>query len=245
MSVNWYSYPDADAAAKACAKRTLSYLELALGGGRDASWAVSGGTTPKLMFRHIVEMGKEARIDWGRVQLFFVDERAVGPTDPESNYRLCEEHFIGPAHFPHRNIHRIHGELPPDQAAQGYAADLAGYFGLSDGELPEFDVIHRGMGADAHTASLFPGEPLIEDRDGLVAAVYVEKLEKYRITMLPGILLNARHTVVLAAGADKADALWNVFCEAHEPLKYPPQIDTPHGRNVAWFLDDAASARLR
>lgn len=245
MSANWYSYPAPDDAAKACAKRILSYLDLVLGGERDASFAVSGGSTPKLMFRYLVALGNEARLDWRRVHLFFVDERAVGPKDPESNFRLCEEHFIGPAHFPHRNVHRIHGEMAPDQAARLYADDIANYFDLAEGEMPAFDVIHRGMGADAHTASLFPGEPLIEDRDQLVAAVYVEKLGKYRVTMLPGILLHARHTVVLAAGADKVDPLWNVFCAPHEPLLYPSQIDTPHGRNVAWFVDDAAAARLK
>lgn len=240
MSANWYSYPTAEEAAKACAKKIAIHLEQALDGQRTATLAVSGGSTPKLMFAHLARQP----LDWSRVHLFFVDERCVSPDHADSNFQLCDEHFLKPAHFPHRNVHRMRGEMRPEQAAQLYADELADFFELPPGEMPAFDVIHRGMGADAHTASLFPGEPLIEDRDGLAAAVYVEKLAKYRITLLPGVLLNARHTVVLAAGADKADSLWQVFNTPHRPLELPSQIDTPHGRNVAWYLDQAAAEKL-
>lgn len=240
MSANWYSYPTAEEAAKACAKKIAIHLAEALDGHRPATLAVSGGSTPKLMFAHLAPQ----TLDWSRVHLFFVDERCVPPDHADSNFQLCEEHFLKPAHFPHRNVHRMRGEMRPEQAAQLYADEIADFFELPAGEMPAFDVIHRGMGADAHTASLFPGEPLIEDRDGLVAAVYVEKLAKYRITLLPGVLLNARHTVVLAAGADKADPLWQVFNTPHRPLELPSQIDTPHGRNVSWYLDQSAAAKL-
>lgn len=240
MSVNWYAYSTPDDAAAHCAQRILRELETALDAGRPLSLAVSGGSTPKLMFGHLAR----TRFDWRQVHLFFVDERCVGPSDPESNYRMCEESFIKPAHFPQAHVHRIKGELQPDVAAQLYAEEIRDFFELAPGELPAFDVIHRGMGADAHTASLFPGEPLIDDREGICAAVWVPKLEKYRITLLPGVLLHARQTVVLAAGADKAEPLNAVFNAEHEPLKYPSQIDTPHGRNVAWYLDRVAAAKL-
>ncbi len=240
MSVNWYAYATPDDAAAHCAQRIFRELETALNASRPVSLAVSGGSTPKLMFGHM----SRTRFDWSEVHLFFVDERCVGPTDPDSNYRMCEESFIRPAHFPARNVHRIKGELRPDDAARIYQDEITAFFDLKPGELPAFDVIHRGMGADAHTASLFPGEPLIEDREGICASVWVPKLGKYRITLLPGVLLHARHTVVLAAGADKAEPLHQVFNADHDPLQYPSQIDTPHGRNVAWYLDEAAAAKL-
>ncbi len=110
MSVNWYAYSTPDDAAAHCAQRIFRELETALDGGRPVSLAVSGGSTPKLMFAHMAR----TRFDWKQVHLFFVDERCVGPSDPESNYRMCEESFIRPAHFPVANIHRIKGELPPD-----------------------------------------------------------------------------------------------------------------------------------
>ena len=97
--------------------------------------------------------------------------------------------------------------MPARTAAQRYSAALTKFFKLAPGEMPRLDVIHRGMGPDAHTASLFPGEPLIDDRDNLVAAVYVEKMTQWRITLLPGVLLAAQQTVMLVAGEDKAEAV--------------------------------------
>ncbi|MGB9611442.1 MAG: 6-phosphogluconolactonase, partial [Bryobacteraceae bacterium] len=143
-----------------------------------------------------------------------------------------------------QNVHRVEGELPPGEAARRYEAEIRSFFRLAPGALPQFDVIHRGLGADAHTASLFPGEPLIEDREGIAAAVWVEKLSAWRITLLPGVLLNARHTVVLATGADKAEALRNVFLAPHEPKQFPGQLGLREGLAMTWFLDEAAAQWL-
>ena len=110
--------------------------------------------------------------------------------------------------------------------------------------MPRFDVVHRGMGPDAHTASLFPGDPLIEDRDSIAAANFAPKFHQWRVTLLPGALLAARHTVFLVAGADKKEAVRAVFHEEYDPMKYPAQIASHHGRGVAWFLDQAAGEPL-
>ena len=99
------------------------------------------------------------------------------------------------------------------------------------------------MGPDAHTASLFPGEPLIDDRENLVAAAYVEKFHQWRITLLPGVLLAARNTIMLVAGEDKAEPLHAVLEEPYDPKKYPTQLVTQSKGNVIWFVDKAA-ARL-
>ena len=130
----------------------------------------------------------------------------------------------------------------PEVAARRYEEDIRNFFGLEPGEMPHFDVIHRGMGPDAHTASLFPGEPLIDDRQGIAAAVYVAKLAQWRITLLPGVLEAARSTAMLVTGPDKAEALRAVFQEPYEPKKYPAQLGS-RGGAVTWFLDQAA-ARL-
>jgi 6-phosphogluconolactonase len=107
--------------------------------------------------------------------------------------------------------------------------------------MPHFDMIHRGMGADAHMASLFPGEPLIDDREGIAAAVFVRHLNAWRVTLLPGVLLAAKHNVFLVTGADKAEAVRAVFHEEYDPKKYPAQMASHHGRGVSWFLDEAAA----
>jgi len=237
MSLHWRSYPTAQVAAEASARHILTLLDNALAGQDRATMAVSGGGTPRLLFQELAK----ARYDWQRVHLFWVDERAVPPTDPESNYRLAEEFLIHPAHIPRRNIHRVASELMAERAAEHYVADIRKFFELEDGELPHFDIVQQGMGPDAHTASLFPGEPLIEDREGIAAAVLAPKAPQWRITLLPGVLLAARHTVFLVAGDDKAEAVRAVFQDDYDPRRLPAQIVSHHGRSVYWFLDDSAT----
>jgi 6-phosphogluconolactonase len=237
MSVRRFTAPDAPAAAEACAHHVISVLDEAIAGKEFATFAVSGGSTPRLLFQKLAA----TRFPWEHVQLFWVDERCVPPSDPASNYKLTEETLIRPAHIPHRNVHRIIGEIDPKAAAARYAAEIREFFGLEEGEMPHFDLVHRGMGPDAHTASLFPGDPMIENREDITAAVYAPQFKQWRVTLLPGPLLAASHTVFLVAGEDKQEAVRAVFQEEYDPKKYPAQIASHHGRGVVWFLDEAAA----
>ena len=237
----WRSYPGAHETAAAAARHIMMLLDNALAGQDRATFAVSGGSTPKLLFQELVK----ASYRWERVHLFWVDERAVPPTDAQSNYRLAEEFLIAPAHIPRRNIHRIQSERMPERAAEHYVDEIRAFFDVEEGDLPRFDVIQQGMGPDAHTASLFPGEPLIEDREQIAAAVFAAKIPQWRITLLPGVLLKARHSVFLVSGEDKAEAVRAVFHDDHDPLRLPAQVIAHHARSVTWFLDDAASLLLR
>jgi 6-phosphogluconolactonase len=237
MSAIWHPYANPDAAAEACAHHILGLLEEALSGKEFATLAVSGGSTPKLLFQKMVAM----KFDWSRVHLFFVDERMVPPTDDESNFKLANENLVIPAKIPRSHVHRIEGELTPDRAASRYIIEIERFFDLDDGKLPHFDVIHQGTGPDAHTASLFPGDPLINDRERIAAATYSQSKKNWRVTLLPGVLLAARHNVFLVSGEDKAEAVHNVFEADYDPMKYPAQTVTHHGRKVAWFLDNAAA----
>jgi len=227
-------------AAQACAVRAEQYLREALQERGVATLAVSGGSTPKLMFDALAGSG----LDWSRIHLFWVDERCVPPDDEQSNYLLARNALIEPAGIPESNVHRVAGELSPEAAAARYAAQLREHFG--PGAIPVLDVLHCGMGPDAHTASLFPGDTLnIHDRDGLTAAVYAPKLPNWRVTLLPAVLLAARHTLMLVTGADKADTLFDVLRgEAYDPVRQPVQLLQREGKDVAWFLDTAAGARL-
>jgi 6-phosphogluconolactonase len=239
MSVQRNIYSGAQSAAEHCGDHILHLLKKSLSGESIATLAISGGTTPRPMFDQMAK----AQLDWSGVHLFWVDERAVPPNDAQSNYRLAEDTLIRPAHIPSRNVHRIEAELQPGEAASRYADELRSFFSLAPGEMPHFDVIHRGIGPDAHTASLFPGEPLIDDRENLVAAVWVEKMNQWRITMLPGVLLAARHTAMLVCGTDKAKPVQQIFKGPFDSKKYPAQALAHHGRAVTWFFDVAA-ARL-
>lgn len=233
-------FPTPAETAEACTQAIVETLTQVLQSERVATLAVSGGTAIKLLFPRLVAAG----LPWGRIHVFWADERAVPPDHEQSNYRLANELLLTPARIPAANIHRIQAELAPDVAAARYVDEIRAFFRLQPGELPRFDVIHHGMGPDAHTASLFPGEPLIEDRTGLAAAVYVEKMTQWRITLLPGVLLKPRRTLFFVTGAEKAEAARAVLQQAYEPLKYPSQVVDRNAVHVTWFLDAAAAARV-
>lgn len=228
------------AAAEACGARLQSIISEAVAERGIANIAVSGGTTPKLLFQYLAAQDA----NWDNVHLFWVDERAVPPGDPQSNFTLAQENWLNPAGFPASNVHRIRAELPVMEAAERYADEIANHFELAEGQLPVFDAIQQGMGADAHTASLFPGEECISDRTGVAAAVYVDKLKAARITLLPGVLIAARNTLMLVTGADKAEALRTVWNAAAPPSEAPACLTWEHSGEVTWFLDDAAAAGI-
>jgi 6-phosphogluconolactonase len=229
--------PDAPAAAEACSRRLSDLLHATLARAPFATLAISGGSSPKPMFDSLAR----SAVLWERVHLFWVDERCVPPTDGASNYRLAFERLIAPARIPEANVHRIHGEIDPRDAAASYEDELRRFFELRDGGMPSFDVMHRGVGPDAHTASLFPGEPLIRSGQGIAAAVFAPQFRQWRVTLLPGALEAAKNTVVLAAGADKAEAVRAVFEDPYDPAKLPAQIGA---RQACWFLDEAAARLL-
>jgi 6-phosphogluconolactonase len=214
--------PNDAAAAEACAQEMLALIAAARDAAGRARVAISGGSSPKPMFAKMAAAG----FDWTGVDIFFVDERCVPPTDSASNYKMANEYLLRPAGIPPAQVHRIAGEIDPHEAARQYAAGLP----------PVFDIIHRGMGPDAHTASLFPGDPLIEDRTNLTAATFAAKFNQWRVTLLPAVLLAAKHTLVLAPGADKAEALAHVFGAGHDERKYPAQLGLREGIDMSWYV---------
>jgi 6-phosphogluconolactonase len=233
--------PDKATAAKAAAEHILQSLAAARSERPLATIAVSGGSTPKLMF----EAMAAAEFDWSRVHLFWVDERCVPPDHPDSNFGMTTRAWIDRVALPPEQLHRIEGELEPGQAAADYQAGIRRFFELEGDGLPRFDVVHLGMGPDSHTASLFPGEELINDRRGIASSVYVASKQSYRVTLLPGVLLNAAETVFLVSGSDKAEPLRNVFQEPLDASPRPVQLFARESANVRWFLDEAAGGYLR
>jgi 6-phosphogluconolactonase len=216
-------------------------LELLKNAGSKPTLAISGGSSPKLMFEYMARQP----FAWDSVHVFWVDERAVPPDDSQSNFKMANEALIEPAGIPASNVHRILAELHPEEAARRYVLAIQEHFGLRPGGLPVFDVMHRGIGPDAHTASIFPGEPLISDREGIAASVYVEKLRSWRITLLPGVLIEARKTVMLVAGPDKAEPLDRIFHGPVDPFRYPAQVVPNDPQKVEWYIDEAAAVTLR
>jgi 6-phosphogluconolactonase len=230
---------DPEAAADACAAHILKALEQTLTSQQCATIAISGGSSPKLLFSVMAK----TPFNWGNVHFFWVDERCVPPTDSRSNFKLADDALLTPAKIPPGNVHRVYGELPPGEEAVRYVADIETFFELKKGELPVFDILHRGMGPDGHTASLFPGEPLIGNRTDIAAHVWVEKMKMDRVTLLPGVLLAAKHTVLQVSGAEKAEALRHVLTGPEDLSSYPCQLGSREEK-ATWFLDEAAASQL-
>ncbi|MBV8830433.1 MAG: 6-phosphogluconolactonase [Acidobacteriaceae bacterium] len=231
---------DPTAVAHQCADFAIETLSAAVKANGRASFAISGGHSPKLLFSLLASRP----FDWSEVHFFWVDERCVPPDSDESNYKLANLSLLLPAKIPQTNIHRVHGEVTPDEGALLYIESIRTFFGLANHQLPVFDLLHRGMGPDAHTASLFPGEPLIRNETGIAAAVWVEKFKSHRVTLLPGVLKQAGQTVLQVSGSDKADALHNVLKGPEDPLQFPCQIGTRGSNRAVWFLDKAAAAKI-
>jgi 6-phosphogluconolactonase len=218
----------APALAEAAADRLAAWLDAALRARGTASLAVSGGATPVLTHRALARRP----LDWSRVHVWFCDERAVPPGDPESNYRLANETLVGPAGIPDANVHRMIGEAPDlDAEAERYARELPA----------ALDVLLLGIGPDGHTCSLFPGSALVTERARRVAAVFDSpKPPPRRITLTPPVLAAAGEALMLVEGQEKADAV----ARALDPASAPQQVPASLVRDRTWLLDAAAAARL-
>ena len=174
------------------------------------------------------------------MHIFFGDERCVPADDPASNYKMASEAFLNSVPVLKENVHRIRAEEKPEQAAREYADLLI----RSLGAAPVLDLVLLGMGADGHTASLFPGEDPNVDSASLVRAVYVAKLQTHRITMTPQAINAARRVVIAVEGLPKAPALYAVMRGPHDPVLHPVQIVSPRNGELTWLVDAAAGSEL-
>ncbi|MCL4504980.1 MAG: 6-phosphogluconolactonase [Chloroflexi bacterium] len=206
--------------------------------------ALSGGNTPNAMFRRMAARQYAGQFDWSRTHLWWSDERYLPPDSPDCNYNMAYDALIGRIAIPAANLHRVQVQLPADDAAAQYEADIVKLVGLvSDTALPAFDLVMLGLGDDGHTASLFPGTLARIPPDKLVIAHYVEKAAMVRITFTPRLINAARHVSFLVSGTAKREILARVLHGPHEPDSLPSQIIAPVNGELTWLVDrDAAGA---
>jgi 6-phosphogluconolactonase len=204
--------------------------------------AISGGHTPRRFFELLGQMPEATSLPWGRVHLFWVDERYVPPDSHMSNYRLAAETFLDKVAVPKRNIHRIPTEYDDVKAAAcSYEATIREVFGLKGDELPEFDLIVLGMGPDGHTGSLLPNSYATFDMDDLACVVYVLGDALNRITLTHPVLRAASDLAVLVSGREKADILEEVLRSEPDEVRYPIHVLWPILDKVTWLIDSAAA----
>ncbi|KAF0218640.1 MAG: hypothetical protein FD174_2733 [Geobacteraceae bacterium] len=212
----------------------------AIGARGRFSVAVSGGSTPRPLFQLLATEEFRTRIDWERVHFFWADERCVPPDHPDSNFKGAHDILLAKLPLPAANIHRIPGELAPPEAARAYERELRVFF--SGASMPVFDLILLGVGEDGHTASLFPGEEGIGEKERLAVALYVEKLHTHRVTLTLPVLNSARRVVFLVAGREKAVIVQEVL-EGKNPRLPAAQVNPPEG-SLIWLLDSEAAGKL-
>jgi len=206
--------------------------------------ALSGGSTPAAIYELLGTRFKLS-VDWKEVQFFWGDERCVPPDDNESNYGMARRTLLSHLDLKPDQVHRMRGELPPEEAASAYEADLKSAFSLGDGELPRLDLVMLGLGDNRHTLSLFPGHKrAIEETRKLVVADEVEAAPPKRITFTPPVANNALRAMFIATGKGKAEAVRDIIAGPRDPLKFPAQIVQPTDGELIWLLDKAAASLL-
>jgi len=211
------------------------------------SAALSGGSTPRHLFARLADPAQpfRDRIDWRAIHLFWGDERHVPPDHPESNFRMAREALLDAVPIPEGNVHRMRGEEPDAaRAASLYEDELRAFFSGA----PRFDLVLLGLGADAHTASLFPGTAVVRERERWVAAPWVEKLDTFRITLTPAVLDRATAVMFLVQGEEKAEAVRTVLQGVEgerDADRYPAQAVRPTDGEILWLLDLPAASRLK
>jgi 6-phosphogluconolactonase len=204
--------------------------------------AVSGGSTPRPMHRLLAEDPYSTGVPWQFTHLFWVDERLVPVTDPDSNFGSAERDFLNQLTIPAANIHPMSSRKPPPAAADDYEHELRRHFSRFSNAEPVFDLIMLGVGTDGHTASIFPGDRSAEETTRWVTAVrggtpYVE-----RLTLTLPILNRARCLVYLVSGSEKAVVVRSLLTDASAQL--PPQRIVPQRGDILWLLDAAAAELL-
>jgi len=207
--------------------------------------AVSGGYTPKPFFELLGEDAKAKALPWDRIHLFWVDERYVPPDSQWSNYKLAADSFLPKVAIPEENVHRIPTEYSDFKvAAQRYEETIRAVFSLQENEVPKFDLIVLGMGAEGHTGSLFPNSyaPFVKEELACVVYVLDEKLN--RITLTHPVLRAASHLVVLVSGEEKAGILKEVLTSEQDEVQYPIHTLWPVLDKVTWLVDSEAAKLL-
>jgi len=207
--------------------------------------AISGGHTPRRFFELLGQAPKAKALPWDRIQLFWVDERIVQPDSQWSNYKLAVDTFLSKVAIPQENIHRIPTEHSDFEAATHiYEETIRNAFGVRKNQIPEFDLIVLGMGAEGHTGSLFPNSYASFDKKDLACVVYVLDEKLNRITLTHPVLRAASHLAVLVSGREKAGILKKVLTSEPDEVRYPIHALWPILDKVTWLVDSNAAKLL-
>jgi len=234
---------DPDSVAEAAAEMFAATAESAVHERGRFTVALAGGRTPQRLYRRLAKREFSERIPWDAGWYAFGDERCVPPDHPDSNYRAAYDSLLSNVPIPPERILRMRGELDqPSRAAFFYEQNLRELF--PDDPWPRFDLVLLGMGADGHTASLFPGTDALAERERWVTANWAPALDAWRLTLTLPALCAARQVLFLITGQDKAKVVAQAFCGAPHDAPHPAELVVPTDGAREILLDAEAAALL-
>lgn len=237
---------DLQALSRAAADLFLEQADSVLKSRPFLTVVLSGGSTPKDLYTLFAsDPGIKDKIEWEKVHFFWGDERHVAPDHPQSNFGMANDAMLSGLPLPPQNIHRVPSEeADADRAARRYERELTRFFQLATDQYPRFDLIWLGLGADGHTASLFPNSAALTEKKRLVKADWVEKYQSHRITMTTPVLNHAECIIFLVSGSGKAKALKQVLEGGEGARQLPAQLIRPLHGKLYWIIDRAAASEL-
>jgi 6-phosphogluconolactonase len=234
-------FSDIESLSRSAADLFVETSQQAIADYERFSVALSGGNTPRRLYEILATAPRRDQIQWQFIHVFWGDERCVSPTDPRSNFLMTRETLLKHVPIPTTNIHPVCSDLSPENAAIHYESQLRKFFG---NQPPAFDLILLGLGDNAHTASLFPHTPVLNETERWVSEVYTPESELARVTLTAPLINQANQVVFLVSGADKAQALQNVIEGTYQPHELPAQLIRPNGAHPTWLVDKAAAHKL-
>ena len=266
--------PDRAALARDAATRFVALARESIQTRGRFAVALSGGSTPRELYARLATPEFASQVDWACTHFFWGDERAVPPDHPDSNFKMANDVLLSRVNVPAQNIHRIRAELPAEDAAREYEGELREFFNsplslraaerqsnpqstleiatspnasrlLAMTGTPWFDLILLGLGANGHTASLFPHTRVLRESQRWVAAEYINEVKMWRITLTAPVINAAANILWLVTGMDKAETVHAVLRGAYRPDDLPAQLIRPANSKCVWLLDAAAASRLQ
>jgi 6-phosphogluconolactonase len=230
---------DIETAWRAAADAVAAAIAAAVSATGTASIAISGGDTPRGLHRLLAGPPWVQAVPWDRLHVFWADERLVPYDDPASNYGAARLDWLDRLPCTPAGVHPVPVGLAPAAAADRYAAELRTHFGAP---VPALDLLVLGLGPDGHTASLFPGDPALDEQRRWTAAVKGGRPDLWRVTLTYPVLNRARRVLFLAVGDSKAGVVRRALTEA--PPVLPAGRVRPAAGSVTWVLDRAAARML-
>lgn len=235
-------FPDEAALSKGAADLVVSVAAESIEKNGKFTIALSGGSTPDKLFALLAAEPFISLIDWKNTFVFWGDERYLPVSDPDNNSHQAKKVLLNNVPIPAENIFIVPVNMTADKAAYHYEQTLKLFF---KSQHPAFDLILLGMGDNGHTASLFPGTSILEEKNALVKEVFVKEVDMFRISFTAPMINAAKKILFLVTGKKKAGMLQTVLEGKQDFDKYPAQMISPANGKLIWYIDREAASRLK